>query len=336
MFSIWVRPSLASKWKINAYSSSDSVVATVSPIAVAANTWARLMLPLTLEALQDYFISLNQFALGNFANTTVSATTAKKTTGAATAWDASAFSANGYTNGAAVSFLPSQTSLRFIAGLTSLPFDTNYTSIRYGWNTGGSGQAYAFFANANAAGPFTYAVTDVLAVVYDGNVVTWTQNGTVRYTTTVGPGLRLYFAFFGFDINAACNSIAFTNPNTLISDFSGMSINRIALIGDTNCATVDVGGVCYDPTGGLQFNATDPATAPQPQGYAHLCKAVSRSDHALFLGVPVWPNLRATYAAATPIKTSHAKGVFRLASEHDWTIDRAHIYGVTLKAVEAL
>jgi hypothetical protein len=49
----------------------------------------------------------------------------------------------------------------------------------------------------------------------------------------------------------------------------------------------------------------------------------------------VFPALRASYAASTPITYANAKGVFRLASpQTEWSIDLASIYGVSFSIME--
>ena len=49
----------------------------------------------------------------------------------------------------------------------------------------------------------------------------------------------------------------------------------------------------------------------------------------------VFPVLRSSYAASTPITYASAKGVFRLASSStEWSIDLASIYGISFSIVE--
>jgi hypothetical protein len=49
----------------------------------------------------------------------------------------------------------------------------------------------------------------------------------------------------------------------------------------------------------------------------------------------VFPVLRSSYAASTPITYANAKGVFRLASgSTEWSIDLASIYGVNFSIIE--
>jgi hypothetical protein len=51
--------------------------------------------------------------------------------------------------------------------------------------------------------------------------------------------------------------------------------------------------------------------------------------------VEVFPVLRSSYAASTPITYANAKGVFRLASgSTEWSIDLASIYGVNFSIIE--
>ena len=51
--------------------------------------------------------------------------------------------------------------------------------------------------------------------------------------------------------------------------------------------------------------------------------------------VDVFPVLRSSYAASTPITYANAKGVFRLASgSTEWSIDLASIYGVNFSIIE--
>jgi hypothetical protein len=51
--------------------------------------------------------------------------------------------------------------------------------------------------------------------------------------------------------------------------------------------------------------------------------------------VELFPVLRSSYAASTPITYANAKGVFRLASpQTEWSIDLASIYGVNFSIME--
>jgi hypothetical protein len=51
--------------------------------------------------------------------------------------------------------------------------------------------------------------------------------------------------------------------------------------------------------------------------------------------VDVFPVLRSSYAASTPITYANAKGVFRLASgSTEWSIDLASIYGMNFSIIE--
>ena len=51
--------------------------------------------------------------------------------------------------------------------------------------------------------------------------------------------------------------------------------------------------------------------------------------------VEVFPALRKSYAASTPITKTNAKGVFRLADpKTDWSIELAGIYGIAFGIVE--
>jgi hypothetical protein len=51
--------------------------------------------------------------------------------------------------------------------------------------------------------------------------------------------------------------------------------------------------------------------------------------------VDVFPVLRSSYAASTPITYANAKGVFRLASGlTEWSIDLASIYGMNFSIIE--
>jgi hypothetical protein len=51
--------------------------------------------------------------------------------------------------------------------------------------------------------------------------------------------------------------------------------------------------------------------------------------------VEVFPVLRSSYAASTPITYANAKGVFRLASSStEWSIDLASIYGINFSIIE--
>lgn len=344
MLSWWVFASAASKWSLLIQSTYDSIIANSGPMSVPANTWTRIMLPLTYDAIQDYFAAQNQFSIVNGFGCAVTPTTAAKI-GSVGTWDSGAYSSNSYLNGALCSFKSNALAgADCMAGLSQAPFhlgskSSTYAGLRFAWYPYGDGLA-RIYENGTQIGTTYGAFTtaSVFSISYDGSQVVYAIDGVTKYTNpNPGPGLRLWFGFAA-NYNAGVSSIAFSNPNLLTADIRGLAFNRMSLIGDTSCATVYVGGACYDPTGGQQFNPTDPSTAPQPQGYAHLYKAIARSDHISYgmAHIPVWPNLRVGYANGQNVRSSHAKGVFRLASEHDWTIDRAHIYGVTLKAVEAL
>jgi hypothetical protein len=50
----------------------------------------------------------------------------------------------------------------------------------------------------------------------------------------------------------------------------------------------------------------------------------------------VWPRVRQAYSAGTAITYTNAKGVFRLASGHEWSINEIKSYGLQLTAREVL
>jgi hypothetical protein len=81
-----------------------------------------------------------------------------------------------------------------------------------------------------------------------------------------------------------------------------------------------------------------PATSAAVAGVPRLHKLVSDvwSNGSGNATLDIWPRLRESPADFSGVKTSNCQGTFRLASEPEWSVDSAKIYGIGFSAVEAI
>jgi Putative phage tail protein len=141
---------------------------------------------------------------------TVVGHSAFKSGGSPGSWDSNVYSAQAYTNGAFVSFSPSQTNLAFMVGLDSAPTAGNsYTVLDYAFYCLSTG-ALGIYESGTSVGTFgTYAAGDVLTVTYDGAFVRYLQNGTLLHQTPAAGGKTLYLDSSFADAQAAVDNIEF-------------------------------------------------------------------------------------------------------------------------------
>lgn len=68
----------------------------------------------------------------------------------------------------------------------------------------------------------------------------------------------------------------------------------------------------------------------------HMVMATVNSDGSGNATLTLWPKLRSSPSDNAAIVTSSPRGVFRLISAPQWSIDRAKVYGVSFKAQEVI
>lgn len=142
------------------------------------------------------------------AGVTLTGNSATKTTG--DGWNEQVYSRDAYTGGAIASAVPTSTAFEFMFGLNTDPAtDSNYTSLDYAWYFTAAGAIAVYESGSSPVGGFTYAVGDVMAVVYDGQFVRYTQNGNVRRIVQAPPGLTLYFDSSLASTNVRVDKITF-------------------------------------------------------------------------------------------------------------------------------
>jgi len=105
-------------------------------------------------------------------------------TSSAAGWDSSAYSKDSYIGGAyAIARIESTGDVMF--GLNSDPFaDASWTSLDFAIRLTSDGAIEAYESGAPFSGLGTYAVGDMLSVVYDGSAVRYSKNGITFKTTT--------------------------------------------------------------------------------------------------------------------------------------------------------
>jgi|GEM_PF-6103919 len=150
--------------------------------------------------------------------------------GGAVAWDEGAWSQESYSGGAACSFIP-LSGAYFMAGLNTDPTtDNNYTSIDYCFYSDGSANLYWYNSGATTGSFGTYVPgTDVLALTYDGQYVSWLKNGIVLKTLNAGPGVRFYFdaSFAGGSLsNVKMGPMSAASTGIVFANSVGMSLSN--------------------------------------------------------------------------------------------------------------
>lgn len=132
---------------------------------------------------------------------------------ATSAWDSDVYSLQGYTNGAFVSFQPSQKNLYFGIGLNTDPTtDSSYTSVDYWFECNATGTIGIWnngVVTSFGAAVGSYAVGDIFSVSYDGAFVRFTQNGALLFQQAAPPNLTLYLDSSFFDPQAAAANLQF-------------------------------------------------------------------------------------------------------------------------------
>lgn len=187
---------------------------------------------------------------------TVTGNAASKTSGAAGWGTDQVYTRDGYTGGAYVSGQALQLVGSYMLGLNSDPAtDAGYVSIDYAWYQSG-GTAYVFESGSQVAGPFSIAVLDVFAAVYDGSKVVYMQNGVVRRSVAASAGQRLYLDSAFYDVGAAVQKIQF-GP---IADLSGAIAAASAAQASANAAALTSLWTGVTGAGRPQDNATVGAT----------------------------------------------------------------------------
>lgn len=142
---------------------------------------------------------------------TVAGNNVFKSGGVNAAWDSDVYSVQGYTNGAFVTWQPSQTNLAFFIGLGANPtLDSSYTSVNYGMQISEIGTIKIYESGAGL-GTFggAYAVGDIFSITYDGSFVRYLWNGALLHQTPAPPNLTLYLDSSFYHSQAAATHLQF-------------------------------------------------------------------------------------------------------------------------------
>lgn len=138
-------------------------------------------------------------------------TTVKKKAGTSSAWDASFYSQETYAGGAFVSFQPASLGSQFIIGLNSDPESANnYESIDFGWMVlpDGRTQIYESGTMVQEITAPPWALTTVLEVRYDGQLVRFFRDGVLIRTTPKRDGVYFVDSSF-YNAGASAKSIKY-------------------------------------------------------------------------------------------------------------------------------
>ena len=163
---------------------------------------------------------------------------------ATSAWDSDVYSAQGYTNGAFVSFRPTQPNQRFMIALNSDPTtDASWTSLDYALHPDSAGLLEIYESNAFIGFFGSYAVGDDLSIVYDGAIVRYLKNGAVLREVMAGPGKLFYLDSSFYDPGAAVSNMRFGPYGTAAPVLYNARGNCI--VSDTNAQKVG-GSVAWD------------------------------------------------------------------------------------------
>lgn len=158
-------------------------------------------------------------------------------------WDSSVYSVESYTNGAWVTFIPSQADKSAIIGLNTDPTTSSgYTDLDYALQGSASGGLNAWESNTQIS-LGSYVAGDVLSVQYDGDKVRYYKNGAVLRTVSAGAGKRFY-------LDGTFNQTGVTVTGLR---FGPLSSPRQALEAET---TVTSGGITFSAGGAIKGGQT--------------------------------------------------------------------------------
>jgi RHS repeat-associated protein len=184
-------------------------------------------------------------------NVTTTGSTIKKTSGADGAWNAGVISSQSAASGAVyVQAVADSTSTWTMFGLDRTNSNTSWEDIDYAvYLAGGQVKATESKNSGTIYGPFgTYVAGDVFKVAVENNVVKYSKNNTVYFTSTVAPVYPLHFDSSISDLNARINSAVFctgsctpvgATSTTRLYDNAGQLTNQTTKQGSqvTNNAT---------------------------------------------------------------------------------------------------
>ena len=128
----------------------------------------------------------------------------------------------------------------------------------------------------------------------------------------------------------------------LMGDYNARTPQGTALGAPTIAGAGNVNGMSQLVTNGWTPGATLKASdyvqvtaSGQPQRlYKNLLDATA--DVSGNMTIQIFPNIRETLSAGTPIITANTAGTFRLAENlRTWSLDRMKVYGISFKAKEA-
>lgn len=130
--------------------------------------------------------------------------------GGVSVWDSDARSRDSAYGAAMVSGIAVQTDAHLMFGLNTDPAtDSSYASIDFAWYMQPGGVLAIYESASIVTGGLTYAVGDVLLIVYDGSTVRYLQNGIVRRTRFASPGQVLFMDSSFYTPGGALRNIRF-------------------------------------------------------------------------------------------------------------------------------
>ncbi|MFI8666885.1 right-handed parallel beta-helix repeat-containing protein [Qipengyuania sp. NPDC077410] len=146
-------------------------------------------------------------------NVTLEGSKATKT-GGGTNWNAGVYSQEAFNGGAYASAKLVQANSMLMVGLSTnrnTSTTNNFTAIDYALYADSSSQNYQVYRNGIYINPLpvTPQAGDILAVRYDGNLVSYCVNGTEYLTHSASTGESLYFCASIRSLNSAIDSMTF-------------------------------------------------------------------------------------------------------------------------------
>jgi hypothetical protein len=168
--------------------------------------------------------------------------------GGSNGWDSALVSINAYkqchvqgklSSVAAASndvFIGLTTNPQGLAALTS----NNYVDINYGWHLDGSSTTWEIWESGTLiAGAGAAAVTDLVAITYDGATITYLLNGAVIRTVSVASLLLFAGVAFFYPNSAGVSSLSFGPGTTLdVIDTPEIRANGVSQMGSNFSATL--------------------------------------------------------------------------------------------------
>jgi len=255
------------------------------------------------------------------------------------AWDSGAWSAQSYTNGAFVSFSPTDITSQGVAGLAPTNGLISYTGFAFAlFCDAGTLIAYE---GANATTLGSYAVGDVLEAAYDGNIAYYYKNATLLRQVPTLNGQSLYFNSVFFTTQDKFSHLQFGPSGTTTPAQFKMrgnncwgSDSNVAKIAGSSAWDSDMYSILGYATCNLSWKANDIGVSnfmgalttaiPATPGYTGL-------NYAMQCGAGTWQ----IYESGTGV--SGATGSYTNTDFFSITYDGAHVlYAINGTAVRSV